>query len=210
MPGRPKRLLLHACCGPVPHRAARGARGARPITSPSSSPTPTSTRPRSTSVAATRCARTPSRSASRSSSSRTIPPSGQRPSARSQSAGPSAAAPATRCGWVTRRATRRENGFDALATTLTVSPYQDADAIAEEGEARRGSGGDRLPRPRLSRPLPRGDASLARSGHVPPELLRVRAVRGRGAGASVRRARRREAAEKAPAASRGRASRKNR
>lgn len=26
-----------------------------------------------------------------------------------------------------------ENGFDALATTLTVSPYQDAEAIAEEG-----------------------------------------------------------------------------
>ncbi|TLM97427.1 MAG: epoxyqueuosine reductase QueH, partial [Actinobacteria bacterium] len=28
-----------------------------------------------------------------------------------------------------------ENGFDAIATTLTVSPYQDADAIAEEARA---------------------------------------------------------------------------
>lgn len=28
-----------------------------------------------------------------------------------------------------------EHGFDAIATTLSVSPYQDADAIAEEGEA---------------------------------------------------------------------------
>jgi epoxyqueuosine reductase len=27
----------------------------------------------------------------------------------------------------------RENGLDAIATTLTVSPYQDASAIAEEG-----------------------------------------------------------------------------
>ncbi len=28
-----------------------------------------------------------------------------------------------------------ENGYDAVATTLSVSPYQDAAAIAEEGEA---------------------------------------------------------------------------
>jgi predicted adenine nucleotide alpha hydrolase (AANH) superfamily ATPase len=28
-----------------------------------------------------------------------------------------------------------DNGFDAMTTTLTVSPYQDPDAIAEEGEA---------------------------------------------------------------------------
>jgi predicted adenine nucleotide alpha hydrolase (AANH) superfamily ATPase len=28
-----------------------------------------------------------------------------------------------------------EHGFDALATTLTVSPYQDADAIREEGRS---------------------------------------------------------------------------
>lgn len=28
-----------------------------------------------------------------------------------------------------------EHGFDAVATTLTVSPYQDADSIAAEGEA---------------------------------------------------------------------------
>lgn len=27
-----------------------------------------------------------------------------------------------------------ENGYDALSTTLTVSPYQDAEAIAEEGQ----------------------------------------------------------------------------
>ena len=27
-----------------------------------------------------------------------------------------------------------DNGFDAIATTLTVSPYQDADAIRDEGE----------------------------------------------------------------------------
>jgi predicted adenine nucleotide alpha hydrolase (AANH) superfamily ATPase len=28
-----------------------------------------------------------------------------------------------------------ENGYDALATTLTISPYQDPDAIRDEGQA---------------------------------------------------------------------------
>lgn len=34
-----------------------------------------------------------------------------------------------------------DNGFDAVATTLTVSPYQDVAAIAEEGEAAAASAG---------------------------------------------------------------------
>ena len=54
--------------------------------------------------------------------------------------GPLAGAGAARCracyalrlGHAARYAA--ENGFDAIATTLTVSPYQDAVAIAEEGE----------------------------------------------------------------------------
>lgn len=38
-----------------------------------------------------------------------------------------------RIGMVAREAARR--GFDAVATTLSVSPYQDAEAIAAEGRA---------------------------------------------------------------------------
>ncbi len=34
-----------------------------------------------------------------------------------------------------------EHGFDAIATTLTVSPYQDADGIREEGECAAGAVG---------------------------------------------------------------------
>jgi predicted adenine nucleotide alpha hydrolase (AANH) superfamily ATPase len=40
---------------------------------------------------------------------------------------------ALRLGMVARHA--RDQGFDAVATTLTVSPYQDPDAVREAGEA---------------------------------------------------------------------------
>ena len=81
-----------------------------------------------------------------------------------------------------------ENGYDALATTLTISPYQSPDAIREEGQAAAAQGRHRVGRPRLPRLLPRGDAPLARAGHVPPELLRVRALRRRGSRAGASRA----------------------
>lgn len=57
-----------------------------------------------------------------------------------EAAGPVAGTPAARCRACYRVRMRASaqwaaaNGFDALATTLTVSPYQDAVAIAEEAE----------------------------------------------------------------------------
>lgn len=54
---------------------------------------------------------------------------------------PLASEPARRCRACYRlrleaaAAYAAENGFDAIATTLSVSPYQNADAIAQEGEA---------------------------------------------------------------------------
>lgn len=62
------------------------------------------------------------------------------PAAWVQEVGPLARAGAERChacyrlrlGLAARYAV--ENGFDAIATTLTVSPYQDAEAIRAEGE----------------------------------------------------------------------------
>lgn len=62
------------------------------------------------------------------------------PAAWLEKVGPLAGSPEARCracyelriGGVARWAA--ENGYDAVATTLTVSPYQDADVIAETGE----------------------------------------------------------------------------
>jgi predicted adenine nucleotide alpha hydrolase (AANH) superfamily ATPase len=63
------------------------------------------------------------------------------PAAWAEAVGPLADAGAERCracyrlrlGEAARYAA--ENGFDALATTLTISPYQDPDAIRDEGLA---------------------------------------------------------------------------
>ncbi len=61
--------------------------------------------------------------------------------------GPHVAEPAERCracfrlrlGTTARYAA--EHGYDAIATTLSVSPYQDPDALREEGEAAAASAG---------------------------------------------------------------------
>jgi predicted adenine nucleotide alpha hydrolase (AANH) superfamily ATPase len=63
------------------------------------------------------------------------------PAAWARAVGPRADAGAERCracyrlrlGEAARYAA--ENGYDALATTLTISPYQDPDAIRDEGQA---------------------------------------------------------------------------
>ena len=80
-----------------------------------------------------------------------------------------------RLGLVAKHAA--ESGFDAVATTLTVSPWQDPDGIREAGVEACAEHGRRLPGDGLPRPLRRGDAAQPRARDVPPELLRVPVLR---------------------------------
>ena len=65
------------------------------------------------------------------------------------------------------------NGFEGLATTLTVSPYQYIETIHEELEAACRKAGTLSGLPGFSRAVSRGDAQKQGAGHVPSELLRL-------------------------------------
>ena len=101
-------------------------------------------------------------------------------------------------------------GFDAFATTLTVSPYQDVEALRDAAEAASADARRRVPRTRTSASAYPGDrAPVARTRHVPPELLRLPAVcRSRRSGSAPRRKAQRAAAGGTRAAEAGGAGRR--
>lgn len=73
-----------------------------------------------------------------------------------------------------------EHGFEGIGTTLTVSPYQYTDIINEELE-RAAAPYEELSAgiPRLPRILSTSNHTQPRTGHVSPELLRLRLFRCR-------------------------------
>lgn len=74
------------------------------------------------------------------------------------------------------------NGFEGVATTLTVSPYQYTETIREELERACEPPWPGGGVPRLSRAIPRGHATQQGHGHVSPELLRLRVFQDRSRG----------------------------
>ena len=127
-----KRLALHACCGPCllePYDAfiAEGARVTVVFFNPNIHPAEEYERRRDTLLDQTR----------RSGADAVELP--YDPALWLEEVGPHARSSEERCRACYRLRLRRvaqwaaQNGFDAVATTLTVSPYQNPDAIGEEG-----------------------------------------------------------------------------
>jgi len=131
--GRPARLLLHACCGPcllepLDELAAAADEVVIVYANPNIHPAEEYERRRDTLLAYAREAGVE------------VVEVAYDPAAWMRAVGPLADAGPERCracyrlrlGQAARYAA--QNGFSAIATTLTVSPYQDAIAIREEGE----------------------------------------------------------------------------
>lgn len=130
---RPTRLLLHACCGPcllepLDELAEAADEVVILYANPNIHPAEEYERRRDTLVAYARTAGVD------------VVELPYDPAAWLEAVGPLANAGAARCRACYRLRLGRaalyaaEHGFDAIATTLTVSPYQDAIAIREEGE----------------------------------------------------------------------------
>ncbi len=127
-----KRLALHACCGPCllePYDALvrEGARVTVVYCNPNIHPAEEYERRRDTLLAHAR------------RFDLDVVELPYDPAAWLEEVGPSARDSKERCRACYRLRLRRvaiwaaENGFEVIATTLTVSPYQDSDAIADEG-----------------------------------------------------------------------------